>query len=123
MDDYLGVSEDPGNAPSYTVIVKNNQYHFYDINSDDPNVNEYNRDKIIYDIKELIDCIQGMKKMKEIMHGYYWNDWRRWHVTARCTESVEFDAYLNMIEANLEHYHTRTLLHIKKELYRFWRAL
>lgn len=115
IDDYLGVREDQGSQPSYTIGVKNNQYYIYDQNSYDVDVNLVDRPKLIYDIKELIDNIIGMKRMKELMHGYFWNDWRKWIVLFRTQESDEFEAYLNEIEANLDSYHTWTLLRIKKE--------
>ena len=123
IDDYLRVREDKGSQPSYTIGVKNNQYYIYDQNSCDADINLVDRQKLIYDIKELIDHILGIKRAKELLHGYFWNDWRKWIVLFRTQESDDFEAYLNEIEANLDTYHTWTLLHIKKELYRFWRAL
>ena len=123
IDDWIGIRNDSGCAPEYSLRAIDGKYVPYDVNSYDDPINPYNRNKQIYDIKSLIDDIQGIKKIKCIFKGYYWNTWRNTLVQQRTNESADFDTYLNEIESNLDNYSTLTLLNIKRELLRFFKGL
>ena len=123
IDDWIGIRKDTGSAPEYSLRVIDGKYVPYDINSYDDPINPHNRDQQIYDIRSLVDHIQGIKRMKSVLHGYYWNAWRNILVQERTNESADFSTYLNEIESNLPHYSTRTLIRIKAELLKFFKGL
>lgn len=102
MDDVLGIFTDFGNIPQLIYTTKDNLPHIYDINSDDPNVNFYDRKQLCTDIRLYIDDIKGMMHYKEIRDGYYWNEWRGWFIEFRTKESYQFERYLNVIYDNCE---------------------
>ena len=102
MDDYLGIFSDYGHLPHITYVSVDNVPHIFDVNSDDPNKNIYDRKQICTDIRLVIDDIKGMMHYKEIRDGYYWNEWRSWFVEFRTKESYQFERYLNEIYDNCE---------------------
>lgn len=123
IDDYLGVLQDPGTETKQTLVVEKDYIRVIDINSDDVKHNIYNRKQLCSQIRDCIEEIIQMKRCKEARDGYFWNVWRQWIVLFRTDESKYFEQYLDQIFDNCDTYSTEKLIYIKKELYRFWRAV
>lgn len=123
-DDYLGIDTDCGRGLNQQKVESNKGGLIcYDIDSDDPKINKYDRKKLYYEIRTYIYDIQCIKLYQCMQKGWFWNCWRQVIVLWRTEEADKFDTYLAHISDSLENLSTEKLLHIKRQLHRLWRGL
>lgn len=123
-DDFLGIDTDCGRGLNQQKVESHKGgFICYDIDSDDPKINKYDRKKLYYDIRTYIYDIQRLKLYRCIRDGWFWNCWRQVIVLWRTEEADKFDAYLEHISDSLENLSTEKLLYIKRQLHQFWKGL
>ena len=110
---------DPYHPDNMLCYIRDGRLYIASLHENDPN-NPYRRADLIYKIKDLIDSIQGIKRLRDMTRGFVWNEWRRYYVEARTPESYAQDKYFQDIYDNVDSYTTRELIRTLKELKQFW---
>lgn len=121
---------DPYHPDNMLCYIRDGRQYIASLHENDPQ-NPYRRADLIYKIKDLIDSIQGIKRLRDMTRGFVWNEWRRYYVEARTPESYAQDKYFQdggplagsrgaPIYDNVDSYTTRELIRTLKELKQFW---
>ena len=110
---------DPYHPDNMLCYIRDGRQYIASLHENDPQ-NPYRRADLIYKIKDLIDSIQGIKRLRDMTRGFVWNEWRRYYVEARTPESYAQDKYFQDIYDNVDSYTTRELIRTLKELKQFW---